>query len=106
MKHFHHLTLCALVMCCAFFSVNGFSADLKPVASDQASLSAPKQKVNINTATAEELETVKGIGKKRAQAIIAYRHEHGNFKSVEEMGNVKGIGKKRIEQISSQLTIN
>ena len=48
--------------------------------------------VNVNTATAEELETLTGIGPSLAQAIIDYRTEHGAFRTAEDMLNVKGIG--------------
>lgn len=48
-------------------------------------------KVNINTATAEELTSLSGIGGSRAEAIIAYRSEHGSFKDIEDIKNVAGI---------------
>ena len=68
-------------------------------------LSNAKQgKVNINTATLEELQTIKGIGKKKAEAILQYRKEHGAFRSKEDLLQVKGIGKKALEAIESQVT--
>ena len=60
--------------------------------------------VNINTATLEELQTIKGIGKKKAEAILQYRKEHGAFRTKEELLQVKGIGKKALEAIESQVT--
>jgi len=55
--------------------------------------------VNINTADAVSLQSeLKGIGLKKAEAIVAYREAHGNFQSVEDLANVKGIGMKTIEQ--------
>ena len=48
--------------------------------------------VNINTAGADELKALPGIGPAKAEAIVEYRKQHGNFKSVEELKNVKGIG--------------
>lgn len=60
--------------------------------------------ININNATAEQLETIKGIGSKKAQAIIEYRTEHGNFTSVEDLTSVKGIGNKFIEKNKTLLS--
>ena len=60
--------------------------------------------VNINTATLEELQTLKGIGKKKAEAILQYRKEHGAFRTKEDLLQVKGIGKKALEAIESQVT--
>ena len=60
--------------------------------------------VNINTATLEELQTIKGIGKKKAEAILQYRKEHGSFRTKEDLLQVKGIGKKALEAIESQVT--
>ena len=59
--------------------------------------------VNINTATLEELQTIKGIGKKKAEAILQYRKEHGAFRTKEDLLQVKGIGKKALEAIESQV---
>lgn len=51
-------------------------------------------KINLNKADTQELtHSFKGIGKKRAEAIVAYRKMHGNFKSLRELSAVKGIGK-------------
>ena len=60
--------------------------------------------VNINTATLEELQTIKGIGKKKAEAILQYRKEHGAFRTKEDLLQVKRIGKKALEAIESQVT--
>jgi len=70
-------------------------------------IAAPAQagdKININSATVEELQTVKGIGSKTAEAIVAYRSEHGSFKSVDELEHVKGIGEKSLKKIEHNLT--
>lgn len=58
--------------------------------------------LDINTATKDELVKVKGIGEKKAERIIAYREEHGEFKSVDELKKVKGIGNKIVEIIKSE----
>lgn len=59
-------------------------------------------KVNINTANATQLATLKGIGDKRAQAIVAYRKAHGPFADVNGLSAVKGIGEKKVIAIQKQ----
>lgn len=61
--------------------------------------------VNINTADAAKLETLDGIGKKKAEAIIAYRTEHGDFKTLEDLKEVNGIGDKMFEKIKDKITL-
>lgn len=61
--------------------------------------------VNINTATKEELTTLKGVGDKRAQEIIDYRKKNGNFKSVDDLEKVPGIGPGLMKQIRSDVTV-
>lgn len=61
-------------------------------------------KVNINTASAEELQTIPGIGAAKAAAIIEYREVQGEFKSTEEIQNVPGIKGKTFEKIQPYLT--
>jgi len=56
----------------------------------------PAAVININTATAEELAELKGIGLKKAEAIISYREQRGLFTSVEELILVKGIGENTV----------
>jgi len=58
--------------------------------------------VDINHATKKELVTLKGVGEKKAEAIIAYRNTHC-FKSVEELQQVKGIGKSIVEKNKLEL---
>lgn len=60
--------------------------------------------VNVNTATAEELETLTGIGPSLAQAIIDYRAEHGDFTAAEDFLNVKGIGEAKLEGFRAEIT--
>ena len=60
--------------------------------------------VNVNTATAEELETLTGIGPVLAQSILDYRAEHGDFQTAEELLNVKGIGEAKLEGFRAQIT--
>lgn len=60
--------------------------------------------VNINTATAEQLDALPGIGPTYAKRIIEYRESHGGFKSTDEMKNVQGIGEKTFEKFKDKIT--
>ena len=62
-------------------------------------------KINLNTATVEELQTLTGVGESKAKAIIAYREEKGGFKNVEEIKEVSGIGDALYEKIKDSITI-
>lgn len=64
----------------------------------------PPVMVNLNTASAEELMTLEGIGAVKADAIIQYREESGGFSTISEVMNVKGVGESTFEQISPYLT--
>lgn len=62
-------------------------------------------KISINTATKEELMKLSGIGESKANAIISYREENGDFKSLEDIKNVSGIGESLYEKIKDNITL-
>lgn len=62
-------------------------------------------KININTANESELDSLPGIGKSKAEAIIKYREDNGKFKSIEDIKNVSGIGESAFEKIKEKITI-
>ncbi|MCW3489293.1 ComEA family DNA-binding protein [Dethiobacter alkaliphilus] len=66
---------------------------------------AENGKVNINTATAAELEALPGIGPAKAAAISRYREENGPFRSVEDLVQVSGIGAKTVESLKEHITL-
>lgn len=66
---------------------------------------AVKFPININTATAEELMALNGIGEKKAAAIIEYRNTYGAFASIEDLTKVSGIGAKTLEGIRAYITV-
>ena len=62
-------------------------------------------KININTAEAEQLTMLPGIGEKTAGLIVEYRTKNGNFKTIDDLTNVKGIGTKTLEKIRMYLIL-
>lgn len=62
--------------------------------------------VNLNSASKAELETVKGIGPQKADAILDYRKKNGPFKKVDDLRNVSGFGDKSVESMRSELTVD
>ena len=63
-------------------------------------------KININTATAQELTALPGIGQAKAEAIVKHREANGPFKTVDELNDVKGIGNKILENIKNEVTVD
>ena len=61
--------------------------------------------VDLNTATLEQLETVKGIGPVKAKAIVDYRAKNGPFKAVDDLQKVEGFGKKSVDKMRAELAI-
>lgn len=61
--------------------------------------------IDLNTATSEQLQSIKGIGEKTAQSIIQYRTDNGPFASVDALVGVKGIGNKKLEKVRDQLSV-
>lgn len=66
---------------------------------------AAKEKVNLNTATREELMTLKGIGEAKADDIIAYRESHGGFQKIEDIKKISGIKNAAFEKIKDDITV-
>ena len=70
------------------------------------STAAFAEKININTANAEQLASVMtGIGESKAKAIVDYRSTHGKFQSIDSLVNVDGIGEKTVEKNKDKLTL-
>lgn len=61
-------------------------------------------KVNLNQASESELQTLPGIGQKKAQEIIRYREENGGFKKIEELKSISGFGEKTFEKLKDSIT--
>ena len=75
----------------------------------QQSKASPKavstEKINLNTATAEQLQTLPGVGPSIAKRILDHRAKNGKFNKVEEILNVKGIGEKKFQKMKDRLVV-
>jgi competence protein ComEA len=66
---------------------------------------APTQPVSLNTATAEQLETLDGVGPATAQKIIEWRTQHGGFRAIADLGEVPGIGPKKLAALRTKVQL-
>lgn len=92
------LTATLLLSCLPLLSQPLLAAD-KPAAKPATTVTTAKEsgKVNLNTASINELTALKGIGEKKAQAIVDFREKQGKFTTVEQMADVSGIGPATLE---------
>ena len=63
------------------------------------------EKININTASVEQLQTLSGVGEATAKAIVQYREENGKFSRIDDLKNVKGIGQKKFDKLAEDITV-
>lgn len=78
------------------------AADSKQMSS---SVNIQSDKISLNKANLQQLQTLNGVGEKKAQAIVEYRQKNGGFKTVDELMNVKGIGPKLLEKNKAKLML-
>ena len=84
--------------------VSGTAVSSSAVSTAASVTASASGKVNINTATAAELDTLPGIGPVKAQSIIAYREANGSFSSIEDLILVDGIGEKTMAELRPLIT--
>ncbi|MBQ6468784.1 MAG: ComEA family DNA-binding protein [Lachnospiraceae bacterium] len=89
----------------AYVSVGADPRFVREGAAEEGNTAGSGRKININTADAETLMTLNGIGKAKAEAVIAYREEHGSFRSVEEICKVNGIKESVFDRIRESITV-
>ena len=94
--------LVALAVVSAALAAQEPNRAARPAAKPAATAAAP---VNLNTATAAQLETLPGIGARTAERIVEYRTKNGGFKKIEELMNVRGVGEKSFLKLKALITV-
>lgn len=98
------LWLVISLLCCGVFSGVALAEDL-PRKENAGSAEAAEQLLDLNQATLEQLESLPGIGEKKAQAILAFREQHKGFRSVSQLLQIKGIGRAMLRKLKPLLTV-
>jgi competence protein ComEA len=103
-------TLLPAIAIASLFASQPFAAQPpQPAQSKSAARSAAKPAVtsivNINTASATDLQALPGIGAKTAARIIEHRQKNGPFKKIEELMNVRGVGEKNFLKLKPQISV-
>ena len=95
-------TFGAAIMALTLISPLGAAQDKASERPSTAKAAAP---LNLNTATATELERLPGIGARTAERILEYRQKNGGFKKAEELMNVPGVGEKSFLKLKTLITV-
>lgn len=82
-----------------------YSSAVPSAENDENLTDADGEKVNINTASASQLEKLDGIGQKKAERIVQHREKYGNFEVIEDIMKVDGIGRKTFELFKNDITV-
>jgi competence protein ComEA len=94
----------ALVLFC-FIAIVGLGVSIAAAAGPDVSAKVKSGKIELNSATAQELAILPGIGMKKAEAIVEYRKTNGPFASAEDLLQVRGVGEKLLEKIKPMITV-
>lgn len=100
---FRLMTAIVLALGVGVMAASAQETSKAPRAAAQAVAGSP---VNLNTASAAQLETLPGIGKATAERILEYRQKNGGFKRVEDLMNVRGIGEKSFLRLKPLVTVS
>lgn len=99
-----YFAVCFTIFVLADIGERDAYVDVKPILSEKNTL-PDSEKININTATLEELTSLNGIGEVTATKIIEYRDTYGGFLNIDELENVSGIGEKLLKKIRPYITL-
>jgi len=105
MKRSKLLALILTLALCCTFCVSVTSPAAERTANAATKKTVLSGKININTASVEQLELLPRIGNKTAQSIVEYRTQHGPFKTVENLANIKGIGDKTLKELEGFIAL-
>jgi competence protein ComEA len=96
------LALCALAIALAMLSADSGAL----AANDAGRAGAASSRVNVNTASIDELQVLPGIGESRARAIVERRQSQGAFQSVEQLTEIRGIGPAMVERLRPLVSVS
>jgi comEA protein len=99
------LSIAAAACLLAVHTPAASAAQSKPATRTSAAKPAAGKPVNINTASAAELDALPGIGAKTAALIVEYRQKNGPFKKIEELMNIRGVGEKNFLKLKDQISV-
>ncbi len=100
----HRLAACTIVLMALLVGAQTWVEAQKPQPA-KSTAAASTAVVNLNTATAEQLDSLPGVGAKVAARIIEYRQKNGQFRKIEDVMNVKGIGEKAFLKMKNRLAV-
>lgn len=103
MAYFKLAKIAVLTVSLAF--VAGINAQTKAIDQDKALTSSAVTKLNVNSASVEQLVKIKGLGPKKAKAIIQYIQQNGALVSLDELLEIRGIGQKLLGKLKTQLSL-
>lgn len=95
----------SMMVLVAVVSLTGFSP-VSAFAAESPAASTLIETIRLNQATAEELQSLPGVGPALSERIVVYRTENGPFKSVDQLTEVKGVGQAKLAKFKKQLTVD
>ena len=95
----------AFILVCTFLMRDHIAGSMRLNPQRSSNSTKIMNPININTALAQELTLLPGIGENTANKIVSYRQENGLFKSINDLSNVPGIGSETIREISNYITV-
>ena len=100
-----YISLLSTLISASYINLSYAADTSKDVKYQVSQLEKQSKKINLNTASINQLEALPGIGKKKAQAIVNYRKKYGNFTNTDDLTKIKGIGDKMLKKLKPYLTL-